>query len=390
MNILVIASSERPRPDGNYLRFRNLFPRLASRHALHLCYLDRHGEQSYLEAHRDGFTTVKVLPYLPASAPLGHWLSHLTFRPDCSLRWRDAAAYGRIRAEILGMIRLLRIELVHCWERCSEELVDNCRVPVLFDMCDALSLDMLRSLVLRWSFREYLRYVRMRRFESGIVRRFPCTFVTDQDAGFFKRQRLTRVIPNGVDADADFLAADELDNVIAFSGNMGFQPNVDAVMYFHREIFPIIVASRPSVRWFIIGTEPAPAVLSLAEDPRIVVTGHVDDLRGYLQRATVVVCPMVTGTGIKNKVLEAMSLGRAVVSTPLGAQGIAVSPGANIVVAAKPQEFATKVLELLADRGLRQRMGMDALDLVLRHYSWAGSADALDDLYREVAGVGWR
>jgi polysaccharide biosynthesis protein PslH len=387
MKVLVIVFSMRPGPDGDYLRFRNIFPRLAGRHELHLFYVDRHGERSYLEAYGEGFATVQAVSYPQAPSLLGNIWSHLTFSPDCALRWRDSAMYRQLRSQIGLLVRSLRIDLVHSWERCVLELVDDCRVPVLFDMCDALSLDMLRSLQGRWQLREALRYLRLWRFEARIVSRYPCTFVTETDAAFFRRQRLTRVIPNGVEIGVITPAPDDLKDVIAFSGNMSFPPNVDAVIFFYRQVFPMIVASRPSVRWHIIGTKPAPEVLALAGDPNVVVTGHVDDLRAHLRRATVVVCPMITGTGIKNKVLEAMSLGRAVVSTPLGTQGIDVSPGVNIALATEARGIAEKVLELLEDGSLRTRMGRAAFDLVARRYSWNGVTETFDQLYRELGGV---
>jgi len=390
MKVLVIVFSVRPRPDGDYLRFHNIFPRLSANHEMHLCYLDRHGESSYLDAYSEGFETVHVIPYVADSALVGEIWSHLTFSPDCAIKRRDSSVFRQVRARIAELIRLLRIDLVHSWERCVLELVGDCKVPVLFDMCDALSLDLFRSIEGRWQFREMFRYERLRRLEARIVSRYPCTFVTDADAAFFRRQYFTRVIPNGVDVDVSAPGVGESnasDDVIAFSGNMGFPPNVDAAIFFYREVFPMILASRPTVRWQIIGTEPGPEVLSLAAHPNVVVTGHVEDLRAHLRRAAVVVCPMITGTGIKNKVLEAMSLGRPVVSTPLGTQGIAVTPGVNISVASDPPGIAKEVLELLDDRSSRQRMGAAARDLVARRYSWSGVTDALDHLYRELAGL---
>jgi len=235
MNVLVIVFSMRARPDGDYLRFRNIFPRLAASHELHLCYLDRHGVSSYLDAYREGFATVHALPYAQDSALLGRIWSHMTFAPDCALRWRDSATYRRVRAEIAALVGSL----------------DGLRVPVLFDMCDASSLDMQRSLRKRWSLGEYLRYVRLHCFEARIVKRFPCTFVTDADAAFFKRQRMVRVISNGVElGGADAGTVDE--DVIAFSGNMGFPPNIDAVKFFYDKVFPTVISERPSVRWHIM------------------------------------------------------------------------------------------------------------------------------------------
>jgi glycosyltransferase involved in cell wall biosynthesis len=383
MNVLVIVFSMRPRPDGDYLRFRNIFPRLSASHSLHLCYVDRHGVASYLDAYGQGFESVHSIPYGQDSALLGRIWSHVTFAPDCALRWRDSATYRRVRAAIAELVRSLGIDLVHCWEPCADQFADGLQVPVLFDMCDASSLDMRRSLRRNWRLGEYLRYLRLHRFEARIVKRFPCTFVTDADAAFFKRQRLVRVISNGVELGGADVGAEE-DDVIAFSGNMGFPPNIDAVKYFYDEVFSTVIAERPSVRWQIIGTEPGPEVLSLAAHPNITVTGHVENIREHLSRATVVVCPMVTGTGIKNKVLEAMALGRAVVTTPLGMQGIAATPGVNIAVGGKPSEIAAKIIELLGNRPLREAMGRAGREYVARHHSWSGVTEEVEALYQEL------
>lgn len=386
MNILVVAFSMRPRPDGDFIRFQNIFPRLAERHTLHLCYLDRHGKRSFLDAYRRGFESVHVLPYAQRRSMLGGLWSHLLFAPDCALRWRDRETFQRVRAAIEELVEALQIDLVHCWEPCADQFMNPKGVPVLFDMCDASSLELRRSLAQRWSLGEFLRYLRLRRFESKIVERFACTFVTDADAAYFGRPQWVRVVPNGVEVSESDGDAYEADDVIAFSGNMSFQPNIDAVQYFYTEIWPLVLASRPNVRWHIIGTEPAPEVLALASHPNVVVTGHVEDIRAHLQRASVVVCPMVTGTGIKNKVLEAMALGRPVVTTPFGTQGISITPGVQLSVEMSAEGFAARVIELLGSPELRQTMGHAARDFVARHHSWAGVTDAIDGLYQVLVG----
>jgi glycosyltransferase involved in cell wall biosynthesis len=167
---------------------------------------------------------------------------------------------------------------------------------------------------------------------------------------------------------------------------MDYHANISGVSHFVRDIFPLILRDRPSTRLLIVGKNPPASITGLASG-NIVVTGAVDDVRPYLARAAVMVVPLLVGGGTRLKILEAMAAGRPVVSTSLGAEGLAVGPE-QIVVRDEPDAFATAVVALLADADARERMSRAAHEFVANTYDWstivAGLNEAITDLVAEA------
>ena len=162
----------------------------------------------------------------------------------------------------------------------------------------------------------------------------------------------------------------EEEDVIAFSGNMEYHPNVTAVRHFRRRVWSLIESKAPSLRWRLIGKNEFAVRSLVADDPRIDLTGPVADAVGELARAKVVVVPLLAGSGTRVKILEAWAAGRAVVSTAIGADGLAVQHGENIRIADGPREMAETVLELLNDELARKRMGEQGRKTYEAGFSW--------------------
>jgi glycosyltransferase involved in cell wall biosynthesis len=166
---------------------------------------------------------------------------------------------------------------------------------------------------------------------------------------------------------------------------MDWLPNEDAVLYFCREILPLIWQRNNKVKFYIVGKGPTKAIQSLGEkDARIVVTGRVDDVRPLMAKAKVFVVPIRVGGGTRLKILEAMSMKKAVVSTTLGAEGIKYSQGKDILIADQPQDFADHVVRLLKDQVAASNMGEAARSLVCRTYDWHIVGEKLNQIYHEV------
>jgi polysaccharide biosynthesis protein PslH len=194
------------------------------------------------------------------------------------------------------------------------------------------------------------------------------------------------VIPNGVDSQYfnPDCGREEYPSLI-FVGNMAYPPNIDAMLYFCKQIYTRIKDSIPDIKLTIVGRDPVKEILALAADKSIVVTGYVEDVRPYVARASVAVTPFVSGIpGIKNKVLEAMAMAKPVVSTSIGVQGITMANKNDLMVTDDPDEFARQVINLLNDRQLRQIIGNNGRKLVTTRYSWETMADQLDDVFTEA------
>jgi len=194
------------------------------------------------------------------------------------------------------------------------------------------------------------------------------------------------VTPNGVDATFfGPLDRPERPATIVFTGTMFFRPNVTAVLHFYQQILPLIRREQPDAHFVVVGRDPVPEIAALSADPHVTITGFVDDVRPWLAESCVMVCPMIMGSGIKNKVLEALAMARPVVSTRLGVEALDVTDGRDLRVADSPAEFAAAVLELLGDPAARRRLGQAGRDLVMRRYTWDACAASYDAIYAELA-----
>ncbi len=196
----------------------------------------------------------------------------------------------------------------------------------------------------------------------------------------------TAVVPNA--ADVDFYRPRPSDppsdgRTVVFFGLLSTFPNTDGVLHFLAEIWPRVVAERPDARFKVIGARPPASVRALA-GPRVEVTGLVDDLRPHLASAAALVVPLRLGSGTRLKIVEGMAMGKAIVSTALGAEGIDAVPGRDLLVADDPASFAAAVIRLLDDPGLAARLGSAGRRLAVERYSWAAAALALEGFYAEV------
>lgn len=194
------------------------------------------------------------------------------------------------------------------------------------------------------------------------------------------------IVPNGVDVDY-FSPQHDLEimpETLVFTGSMAHPPNNEAVLYFCRKIFNKICEIKPSCRLFVVGSSPSKEVKALANGHNIFVTGFVDDTRPYIATASVVIVPLLSGSGTRLKIMESMGMGKAIVSTSIGAEGIEYTDGENIIIADDEELFANKVIELMNNRQKAIEIGQNARKLVEENYSWKILADRLDSVYRAV------
>jgi len=196
----------------------------------------------------------------------------------------------------------------------------------------------------------------------------------------------TLVIPNA--ADVQYYQPRTTDppsdsRTVVFFGHLSYFPNIDGLTYFVQKIWPRIAEMQPKARLKIIGAQAPRSVQALVR-PGVELTGFVSDLRPHLAEAAVVVVPLRLGGGTRLKIVEAMAMGKAIVSSTLGAEGIEAVPGRDLLVEDQPAAFADAVSGLLAEPSLAARIGQSARQLAVQRYAWSGAARALEDFYREI------
>jgi glycosyltransferase involved in cell wall biosynthesis len=266
-------------------------------------------------------------------------------------------------------------------------------VPLVVDFVDTLSLNMRRrldreKLILKPLL--FYEWFKMKHYEASLDSHFDGAIISSPvDQHALPYCDSVEVVPNGVDIDyfRYFSTSQREPGTIIFTGNMGYFPNVDAVTYFCRQIFPQIKRNLPTVKFRIVGYSPKSVVSRLsAFNKSIEVTGFVDNIANELGKASVAVAPMQSGSGVQNKILEAMATGTPVVATRLATRAIGSVPGRDILIADRPDEFAAAVERLLRDRSLCHSLGLHGRKLVEQKYSWASVVKELEDFYRTIIG----
>jgi len=195
------------------------------------------------------------------------------------------------------------------------------------------------------------------------------------------------VIPIAIDTDEIQVVEREAEpGHILHIGTMYWPPNIDAVNWFVREIYPLIRQQRPDVQFDVVGSRPPADLLALNDTGQgINVTGYVEDPTPYQQRAAVMIVPLLAGGGMRVKILQSLAEGIPIVSTTLGCEGIGVTDGEDILIADEPGDFAAAVLRVLNDRALAQRLSHNGRRLAETRYDYRRACVALDEVYDRAA-----
>ncbi|HXY86787.1 MAG TPA: glycosyltransferase [Gaiellaceae bacterium] len=233
-----------------------------------------------------------------------------------------------------------------------------------------------------------IEHARFRRFEQRWWRRVSaCVLTSDREERIVREHApatLTAVVPNGV--DLDYFSPSSLGpdpNTLVFNGLMKYRPNLDAAHYLVDEIWPLIRRRRPEASLTIVG-RGEPADLERLRKPGVTVTGEVADIRPYVERAAVVAVPVRMGGGTRLKVVEGLAMGKAMVSTSLGCEGVNVADHEHLLVADGAERFAASVVALFDDKATAAALGRAGRALMEREYSWDAAADRLEALYRQL------
>jgi polysaccharide biosynthesis protein PslH len=370
----------------------------------------RHGHQVDLMAFvAEPFDAVKrglVEPYcrevmlfpeqsLPSRSSYRRWHTVFSRLDSGSLTHSSSAFAERLRARLRDQPPDVVQMDGYCMLQYRKQVKDIPCVAFPID-CSTLSVERERHRNPATRLRFALCAAKLRRMESRYNTFFASVFVATPDAQRAKQlspEANIRCIPNGVDADYFAPTAGPVEpETIAFHGSMSFPPNIVAATWFIAEVWPSLRDRHPGARFLLVGTNPDEQILSAAAgDDRIVVTGFVPDIRPYLQSASVLVVPMQSGGGIKNKVLEGMAMAKPVVLTSLATAGIEHAvPGQHFVVANTPRECVEAICRLWQDPAHAAALGASARELVRSRYTWECMEDACERLMCEAAHSGPR
>ncbi|MEN9937996.1 MAG: hypothetical protein RLZZ387_4575 [Chloroflexota bacterium] len=375
---------------SGYLRHYFLIRELARQHRVSL--LSIVGPQfrpELTEALRP--FTERVLTF---AAPRGRGLAAKAGRRvRALLDWEPAVRQMRAAAEELT--RAEQFDAVLFSGKQTYPALEGLRgLPVIADLCDATSVRVRGRMAyvgvdrLPWLL---LEYAQVRRVEQALLRRAEhLLFATcrDRDALTGGATPRATVVPNGVDLDYWRPAApDHQPGTIVFTGAMDYAPNTDAALYLADEILPLVRRSEPDAQVLIVGRDPPEQLRAAGRRPGVTVTGFVDDVRPYLERAAVFAAPLRYGAGIQNKVLEAMAMEVPVVATPLAADGLRTEEGERppVVVASDAASFAEALVRAIAARRRDPAPDSDARRFVARHFVWSESGQRLDRVLSRVS-----
>lgn len=384
-----------PPNKGDKIRSFNEVRYLAARHEVDLlCLADEPSDLKYRADLEKICYRVAVFPLDPTCGKVRGMISlasgksisagyfyHRDMQACCD-RWLSERSY----------------DAIVCFSSTMAEYVFRARLPaarprLIMDFCDVDSDKWLQyadeaRFPLNWVYR--LENRRLAEYERKIVQSFDhSVLISEAEAALFRLVcpglRNLTVIPNGVDFEffAPGAAASTRPDApphLVFTGAMDYHANVDGVCWFSREIYPALKKEFPQLQFTIVGSKPAPAVRDLAALDGITVTGFVEDVRPFYQGADLCVIPLRMARGVQNKVLEAMAMGKAVVTTSKANAGIQATDGEHLRVADTAKLFAGVVVSLLRDSQVRNTLGDRAREFVVANYAWANNMEKLERL----------
>ena len=385
MKVLVLSSRiPFPLEKGDKLRLHHQIKHLHASDEVVLCCLS---DRAMSEAQRGALAATASEVHVVRLSPIGRawrmlwaWASSLPFQ----VIWFTEK---RAQREVQALVEQHQPDVIYCQlVRCAEYVKDLHHVPKVLDYMDALSAGMHRrahserrpwSPLLRWLMRA--EGTRLARYESRVFDYFDAHAIISRNDRLLIPHRdrdHIHLVPNGVDLSA-FAPSSKRPSgppVILFTGNMSYAPNVDAAHYLVEDILPRI--QHPEVKVVLAGAEPKPSLKALASE-RVVVTGWVDDIASEYHKATLFVGPLRMGTGLQNKVLEAMASELPCVLSPHAFAPLGLPSAGHAEVCHDADSFASTIDRMLSNRAQAQEMALQARREIESKFSWNTHGDGL-------------
>lgn len=394
MKILFIANRF-PYPPfrGDKLKIYNLCKRISARHELHLiCFTEQQSDLQYLKDLEPVFKSISTVA-LPRWQSLINSFFGLFRKEPLQVSYFRSARFSRVLKQLIHNNRYDAVHVQHL--RMARYAIPYTHLYRILDFPDAFSLYWERRKQVKRSFftgmLDSIESSRVAAYEKYLLGRFNLNLVcSEEDRLHLIRlhgQPNIRLLPNGVDTDHFRSGGHSYthNNTLLFTGNMDYDPNVDAVQYFVRDIFPLITKQFPDTVFIIAGQRPVDKVKALDNGSNVRVTGFIPDLTEMYNTASVVVAPLRFGAGTQNKVLEAMAMGIPVVCSNIGFAGLGIASGEGAFMKTDSASFAEQVCLLLGDEGLRETTGKKGVEVIRRSFSWDTVAAQLES----YLGANW-
>lgn len=268
--------------------------------------------------------------------------------------------------------------------------LENCPITKILDLQDALSSNMLRRANREKGLKKMFfknEYKRILKYEKALLNKYDAfTIISENDKQLIDSpdRNKIEVVPNGVDFEYYTPTQEGKKYTVSFIGNMGYAPNVDAGLFLANEIMPLVWQKKPKAKLVLAGANPDSALVSLSSE-YVEVTGWVEDIRPYYSKSLIFVAPLRIGSGMQNKILEAMAMKTPCITTLISAEPIKASHNENILVAETAQEFADNILNLMQSDIERNTLINNAQIFVNQNYNWKSQTSKLIRLMKSLS-----
>jgi len=391
---ILFLTPQLPHPphQGAAIRNLNLIKIAAQKHAVAVySFVRSPAEREAADVLHEWCSEVRTFPAPKRSLPERALWTAFSPTPDMGRRLR-CAEFARAASQAQAdVVQAEGIEMVQYLDQADAHKIFDCHNAewVLQRRTFALELARRRPLGAAYSL---LQWLKLRRYERHACQQADALVaVSEEDRQALldlDRDLEVAVVPNGVDA-AHFAPASEpaKPHTFLFTGTLDFRPNVDAVLWLVQDIWPSIRRDLPEAELTLAGRAPLPAVRRLHGQDGIRVEASPSDIRPHFANSAVYLAPLRAGGGSRYKLLQAMSMGLGIVSTTLGAEGLAVVAGVHLRLADTPAGLAQAAVELARDPAQRQRLGAAARELALARYDWPVLAPALLAIYDRMTST---
>lgn len=298
--------------------------------------------------------------------------------------------------EIKKIVQYYNIDIIHVQGNfIGLSLIGFQEVPMLLDITDSMTLYCKRKIKKSQNIKNQLKNLFYSNWYKYIEKRLLknykiITVVSESDLLTLKKineHSLIKNIPNGIDTDFFYPNHQEEEYPsIFFHGTMDFEPNIDAVKYIYNKILPLVKKEIPNLKFFIIGRNPTQEIKRWNNQEDIIVTGKVEDIRSYISKGSIALMPMKSGSGIKNKILEAMAMEKPVITNPLGAESFDEEIKNVLLIGKTELEVAHYAVKLLKNSHMRQIVGKKSRKLV-KKYDWRETSQEYANAYKKLLNI---